>query len=336
MLILIAKERTIPIRIQKNDALLRRLPKNHSKRAAIEQDQAKRMAGYRGEQSLDYYVSKLPEKDFIIFHGIRLTDGKYFFQMDTLILSPYFLLILEVKNFFGTLFFDPILNQLIQTTQNGEEKGYANPIEQANQQSRSLKKWLDKINIIAPIDFLVVISKPSTIIKTPPNNTHILQKVTHVQFLLSRIEKHKDMYKKEIFPPKELKKLTRLILKSHVPEMFDCLKHYEITSDELITGVICPNCFSYPVKRHYGTWFCLSCQYKNKNAHLQAVTDFFLLNNDTPISNQQFRDFLHLTSADVARKMLISMNLSSTGTNKGKVYLPPSNYQKISELNRHC
>ena len=332
---MIAKERTIPIRIQKNDALLRRLPQQHIKRAEIEEDQVKRMAGYRGEQSLDYYLSKLPEKDWIIFHGIRLFDGKYFFQIDTLILSPYFSLILEVKNFFGTLFFDPLLAQLIQTTQNGEEKGYANPIEQANQQSVSLKKWLAKQNIHIPIDFLVVISKPSTIIKTPPNNTHFLQKITHTQFLVSKIEKLKIAHKREFFSPKESKKLTRLLLKAHVPETFDCLKFYKISPSELITGVICPNCFTYPMKRHYGTWYCRNCKNKDKHAHLQAVIDFFLLNNDLPITNQQFRQLLHLTSTDVARKMLISLNLPCTGKNKGRIYHPPADYHNVSKLNNY-
>jgi Nuclease-related domain len=130
-IMLIVKERTIPIRIQKIEALLRRITENHWKRAEMETDLAKRWAGFSGEQALDFPLSKLPEKDFMIFHGLRLSNGKYFFQIDTLILTTYFALILEAENYSGTLYFDPILNQLIQTTPNGETRGYANPIEQA-------------------------------------------------------------------------------------------------------------------------------------------------------------------------------------------------------------
>ncbi|WP_180968208.1 nuclease-related domain-containing protein [Cytobacillus massiliigabonensis] len=115
---MIVKERTIPIKIQKIEALLRRIPKSHWKRAEMEADLAKRWAGFRGEQTLDFPLSKLLEKDFMIFHGLRLSNGKHFFQIDTLLLTTYFALVLEVKNYTGTLYFDPLLNQLIQTTPN--------------------------------------------------------------------------------------------------------------------------------------------------------------------------------------------------------------------------
>lgn len=174
---MIVKKRTIPIKILKNYALLRRMPINNPKIAQITSDLAKRMAGYKGEQALDFHLSKLSEKEYHIFHGLRHTNGKYFFQIDTLILTTRYALILEVKNYSGVLFFDSVCNQLIQTSPAGEEKGYANPIEQANQQLQELKKWINKRNIHLPIEFLVVISKPSTIIKTAPNYARILQRV---------------------------------------------------------------------------------------------------------------------------------------------------------------
>jgi hypothetical protein len=312
---LIVKERTIPIRIQKSEALLRRLPKNHIKRQEIEEDLRKRWAGYRGEQSVDYYLGKLPEKDFLIFHGIRLSNGEHFFQIDTLLLTPYFALILEVKNFSGTLYFDPIFNQCIQTTQTGE-KGYPCPIEQANQQKQGLKKWLEARNITIPIDFLVIISKPSTILKTAHGNTPILQKVLHVQFLLDKIQKLK--YKETILNHKELKRMARLMVKEHRPETFDILTFYKIPPTEIITGVLCSNCMSIQMTRCYGKWICTECKQKDPQAHVRAVEDYFILFNDTPLSNQKFRDFLHLTSPYIANHLLLSMNLPFTGSRKDR------------------
>ncbi|MFE8696525.1 nuclease-related domain-containing protein [Cytobacillus sp. FJAT-53684] len=320
---MIVNERTIPIKIQKSEVLLRRIPENHWKRAEIVSDLAKRWAGFRGEQAVDFPLSKLPEKDYLIFHGIRLSNGKYSFQIDTLILTAFFALILEVKNYAGTLYFDPILDQLIQTNPNGEVKGYANPIEQARQQQIELEKWLKKRNIFIPIEFLIIISKPSTIIQTAPGYMKMLQKVLHVQFLLSRIEKISSSYKKEIISSKELKKVCRALLKEHTPETFDPLQFYKILSNEILTGALCDKCQStLPLERHYGTWFCPKCQTKDKNAHIRAINDYFLLNNDPSISNQQFREFLHLSSASIAKKLLISMNLPFKGHYKDRVYLP--------------
>lgn len=320
---MIVKERTIPIRIQKNEALLRRIPENHWKKAEIASDLAKRWAGFRGEQALDFPLSKLPEKDYMIFHGIRLSNGKHFFQIDTLILTSFFALILEVKNYSGRLYFDPLLDQLIQTNSNGEIKGYANPIEQARQQRTELRKWLNKRNISIPIDFLIIISKPSTIIQTAPGNMKMMQKVLHVQFLLKEIEKIRLSYKNEILTPKELKKICRILLKEYKEEIFDVLPFYNISKSEITTGALCEKCQSTsPMERHYGTWFCPKCKSKDKNAHILAVNDYFLLNNNSPISNSQFRDFLHLSSASIAKKLLISMDLPFKGQLKGRVYFP--------------
>ncbi|TCJ06397.1 NERD domain-containing protein [Cytobacillus praedii] len=332
---LIIKERTIPIRIQKIKALLRRIPENHWKRAEMEADLAKRWAGFRGEQTLDFPLSKLPEKDFMIFHGLRLSNGRHFFQIDTLLLTTSFALILEVKNYIGTLYFDPILNQLIQTTPNGEVKGYANPIEQARQQQTEMEKWLEKRNISIPIEFLIVISKPSTIIQTAPGYMNTLRKVLHVQFLLNRIEKIESPYKQGMFQPKDLKKVCRILLKQHFPETFDVLKFYNIPQNEILTGALCSNCPSpIALKRHHGTWFCTNCHKKDKVAHIKAINDYFLLTNDSPITNEQLREFLHLSSADIAKKLLTGMKLPHKGTTKGRVYLPASDYQSITEVKR--
>ncbi|RBP91487.1 nuclease-like protein [Cytobacillus firmus] len=234
---MIEKDRYIPIRIQKNHALLKRIAKNHSKRLMVESDQTRRLAGYKGEQAIDFHLSKLPEKEHMILHDLRLSNGKHFFQIDTLILNPAFALILEVKNYGGTLYFDPDFNQLIQTNSKGEVKGFPNPIEQARVQSSEMKKWLLKRNINIPIEFFIVISKPSTILKTAPGNAKMLQKVLHVQFLLKSIEKIKASHKKEVLSPKDMKKISRFLLKEHTPKQFDILKHYEISISDIQTGL---------------------------------------------------------------------------------------------------
>ncbi|WP_370529735.1 nuclease-related domain-containing protein [Alkalihalobacillus sp. AL-G] len=60
-------------------------PQNHPKTALIERRHARSLAGYRGERSLEYYFSFLPEKGSYIFHGLRLPFLSNHFQMDVLI-----------------------------------------------------------------------------------------------------------------------------------------------------------------------------------------------------------------------------------------------------------
>ena len=329
---MIEKDRFIPVRIQKNHALLKRISKNHPKRLMIESDQSKRLAGYKGEQAVDFHLSKLPEKEYVILHDLRLSNGTHFFQIDTLILSHSFALILEVKNYGGTLYFDPDFNQLIQTNRKGEVKGYPNPAEQARVQCSEIKKWLLKRNINIPIEFFIIISKPSTILKTAPGHAKMHQRVLHVQFLLKSIENIKAAYKKEVLSPKDMKKIARSLLKEHTPKNFDILKHYEISRSDIQTGVICRVCSSYPMKRHYGTWFCTKCQSKDKSAHVSAIKDLFLLNNDSPLKNRHICRFLQISSGNIAKKLLSASKLPHSGSKKGRVYLPKPEYQQIKDL----
>ncbi|SFE88656.1 nuclease-related domain-containing protein [Alteribacillus iranensis] len=103
---MIIKPRKVPLHLRKLRALERRLPHSHPKRPEIERDTAKWSAGYKGEQSIDDPLTFLPPHDFRILHDLHLYDGSHYFQIDTLIISSCFLLIIEVINISGTLIFD--------------------------------------------------------------------------------------------------------------------------------------------------------------------------------------------------------------------------------------
>lgn len=103
---MIVKERKMPVHLLQLEALLRRLPAHHPKRNVVAENLAKFMAGYKGEQAIEYPLSFLSEIKYSILHDIRLFDQKHYFQIDALIVSSCFLLFLEIKNIFGTLIFD--------------------------------------------------------------------------------------------------------------------------------------------------------------------------------------------------------------------------------------
>ncbi|KAB2329093.1 NERD domain-containing protein [Cytobacillus depressus] len=322
---MIAKERSIPEKILAKEALLSRLPPNFDYRPLIEKDLAKRKAGYRGEEFTDYYVNKLPHKDFTIIHDLRLHNGQGYFQIDTMIFSSTFALILEIKNISGTLYFDSKFRQLIRYKDDNED-GFLDPITQAERQTRELRKWLQQRNIFLPIEYLVVISNPSTVIKSDPQNFLAFKTVLHSHELLDRIEKLRKSFLKEKLTQKEIKKVAKLLVKSHTPEKSQVLEKYKLSAFSLNTGVQCPKCRVFPMKRIYGTWFCARCKCKDKTAHYKALLDYCLL-VESSITNKQFRKFMQLSSQDTAQKLLKSMKLAHSGTNKGRVY-----YLNLSSL----
>ncbi|MFV2050365.1 NERD domain-containing protein [Metabacillus litoralis] len=316
---MILKSRTKPRIILQLEALLPRIPNFHPTLPLITEDYNKRMAGYKGEQSVDYPLSYLDEKNYFIFHHLRLKTDKHFFQMDTLIFTNKMAIILEIKNFSGTIYFDPKFKQLIQT-KDGKELAYAYPLTQLDRQKANLKEWLriNKLEDIA-IQSLVVISNPYTIISTSPEDHHIHHTVIHKEELPNKIlqlEKSKITNKLE---EKALRKIFKLLLKKHTEGDASILEKYDIKESDLLKGVFCPKCSVLPMDRLKGNWFCPYCGEKNKHAHVKAVKDYRLLIKST-ISNRELRDFLKFDSADTATRLFQTMNLRSTGKNKTRIY----------------
>ena len=315
---MIKKERLYPLSALKLEALLRRLPATHEKRQIIERDLAKILAGYRGEQSLDYHLNFLDDANHLIFHDIRLPLKEHFFQMDTLILTSRFAFILEVKNLFGSITFDPDFNQLIRMYLDSEEV-FPDPVTQVNNQKFKLTQWLKNHGYTIPIYTKVVISNPQTIMKSNTNNQHYLKQITRSANIVSAIMKTTDQQSPPILTDKDLKKITRLLLKDHTELYRNDLKRYNLTEAELTPGLYCPNCQHIPLIKKRYKWYCSNCSYADKHAIIHSLFDYYLLLGPT-ITNSQFRRFFDIISPSASTKILSSLNLSRSGTTKGVVY----------------
>lgn len=314
-------EKQYPLKIEQLQALLRRLPKQHKKIALVENELAKELTGYLGEQSLEYYYSFLNENEYGILKNIRLTnDGKIYFQLDTLILSANFLLILEIKNITGTLYFDSSLNQMIRFI-DGKEEGFPDPVLQVNRQQWQLKRWLYQWNFPpVPIIGLVVISQPTTIIKTASEETK--KYVIHAASLPEKLLELQAHYSKPILSKQSLNVLKRKILQQNLPYRFNPIEKFQISYDTLIKGVECPKCLQFDVIRKHGHWYCPNCQTKSKDAHIAALKDYSLLISRN-ITVLQACDFLRLPSRYIAIRLLQQMNLKSKGTTRDRIYELP-------------
>lgn len=316
---MLLKGRSYPIILLLLEALLRRLPKNHPKLSIIQGDYNKRMAGYWGEKRLDEFLDGIPHFPFYILRDLSLNVRGVLFQIDTLLLSPFFAIILESKNIAGNLLFDTSFSQLIRTSDSKEE-AFEDPILQSQNQRRNLINWLkdQKIPLI-PIETLVVMSNSSAVVKSTSGNDILSKKVVPVKKVLARIEQLTDLYKKELFSDKEVKKIAKQLIKNHQPKQIEILEKYKISLDEIILGVQCPNCSVIPMAYKRGKWNCTSCGSESKDAHLKGVEDYLLLVKNT-ITNKAFRDFLLLPSMNIASKLLIKMGFQSRGAKKSREY----------------
>lgn len=315
---LVKRERKYPIRLKREEALLRRIPLHHEKRDDIKRNIRKGRAGFKGEEVLDYHLSFLPEDEFLLFHDLRLSYKNRFFQIDTLILSLQAAIIIESKNIYGHLFFDVQTKQVIRTFDTKKE-GFPDPLLQARRHAKQLNGWLlQHMMKPVPIHCLVSIGHPGTLIETQPGNYHLFKQIIHAEHIPDQIE---DFIKKHPEPkltPYQLKKISDLLLKEHTPQEIPIFSSYGIDPAELLLGIACPHCSRIPMNRKHGTWYCTHCKYESKDAHIQVIADHLLLHGQ--ITNQQCRQLLAIDQPDTVKRLLKSMDLPYTGNGSDRVY----------------
>lgn len=319
VIVLIVKPRGVPLTMQKLQVLLHRLPESHPSRPEIEQEYSRRKAGYKGELETDYLISILPEEDYLIFCAIRLPYGSNYFQVDTLLLSPRFALLIETKNLAGDLFFNPESNQLIKTV-NGKEEVMSDPLLQVKRQKYQFKQWLTRIlpnNL--PLEHIVANSNHTAKLRTIPGGEEIFKEVMVAGNLLFRISEMEALHKKQQLTSTQLQKVKERLLNDHQSLNHDVLKQYLIKSPDIIPGVRCPKCNSLPMIWLGGAWDCHKCKHRSKTAHLNSIKDYVLLYN-TPFKNSQIREFLNSPTVHTTYRLLSKSNLPSTGEKKHRTY----------------
>ncbi|MGJ9459343.1 nuclease-related domain-containing protein [Oceanobacillus sp. CF4.6] len=299
------------------EALNRRLILNHPIKDIVNSQARILRAGYNGEAALQFPLSFLPYDDFLIFHHLRIPDAHGFFQIDILLLSKEFLLIIEVKNIDGEVSFDDI-GQSIRRKE-GKEDSFTNPIEQINLQHIRLLRWLRNYNLpTIPIEKIAVYSSRHTILKDLTNDKAISNTVIRKDKILSKIEEIKQKHPIPVLTEDQLMELSYKLLSAHTEESIDALEKFKVSPEELITGVICPECGEVPMIRKSGKWNCIHCKTISKTAHKQDLRDYALLICEY-ISNKNAREFLQLPSTNTARNLLKG-NYRQIGDTSGRKY----------------
>jgi Nuclease-related domain len=309
-----------PILIKKLEVLLKRNSPSHLKRPHIMESLRKHKAGYNGEQSLMYFYRYLPKKGMHYLPGIRMLHDEYYFQMDSLIITPHFLLILEIKSHAGHLYFDDKVKQMIRTL-DGKKEAYEDPIEQVKRQKYHLNKIMEQHKLPAvPIESLVVITNSSTIVEFSPTYKEAFIRGIKSPQLQHKFEVYQSKYQESSLNKKELRKFIKQLFKLHDTYSPDVCELFQINKCELIKGVLCPMCVLPSIMNYKGAnWRCPNCQHKSKRAHVEALIDYALLISPN-ITNQECKDFLKLPSRSITTHLLRALNLPYAGSTKSRTY----------------
>lgn len=301
-------ERRKPLPLQKIDRIISRLPPTHPKLPQLREHAAKLQKGYNGERKLDYHLTSLP-KSFAILNDVSIFVFNKLTQIDSLIISPHALFIIEVKSYENEVTFNTNLRQFLQHKGDSIQR-YKYPVTQVENIQFHLLHWLKQYKVAGlPIYYFIAFSEQSTIINVIGNEDYIKRIVSYVDEIPLRIMNQNEKFEKNQSPNLELRnKLVQTILRNRVVFDKEVLKEFDINKHELLKGVHCPKCGKLAMERKFKKWICSYCSHASKNAHVNALNDWFLLFGDS-MTNHQCRNFLKLESRHVAKRILQTSNM---------------------------
>src|SRR5690625_1069916 len=121
-----------------HEALLRRLKPYYRNHPAIQSNYQRHKAGFYGESRVDYKLSLMQKNNYIHIPGVRLNNHQHYFQIDSIIITPKLIFIIEAKNMQGVLEYYASQRQLVQITDQVQQS-YKDPILQAKLQVKDRK-----------------------------------------------------------------------------------------------------------------------------------------------------------------------------------------------------
>lgn len=292
-----------------------RLPQLHSKQTFLLEESYRFLAGFQGEQIIDQFVQQAKISGHFAYLPnvtITLTPNKKS-QIDGLFIHEKYILIIEVKNMKGELFFETTPSQLIQKTEEGD-KAYSCPQIQVISAAYILKEFLLSHKIFdLPVYCVIAMPNRKTIIRKPPKKVKLL----FGRELPLYIEKLNEL--PAIINKLQIKKLIKAIEKNQSQIEFEPLANkYNINVQDIKKGVIC-ECGQSGKRISQRIWTCTKCQKKIERPIEQVIEDWFLLIKST-ISIQEGMSFLKINDRNHVRRAFKKSGLESKGHSRNIVY----------------
>jgi hypothetical protein len=292
-----------------------RLSAGHPMLPVLAAKQASVEAGIGGEERVaEIFRRHSFSFDHHIFHDLSPSSDEKF-QIDTFVMTPWFVGILEVKNIGGILEFKDNPPQLVRTRDNGQKDGFESPVVQLERNCELLSGWLRSRNIYLPIYGAVVLAYPKQIVAVPPAKTTLLFP-NLIPSYIKNIPQQAKKLDKDTF-----NWLSAELVNNHHPFIPKPISEtYKIPFSDFQTGVRCDTCGWIGMVKMARTWYCPKCKVKNNMAHQKTLREWFLIFKRS-ITNRECREFLHVDDIQVAKRILQSMNWQSKGTFRNRSYL---------------
>src|SRR5690606_10282761 len=108
-------------------------------------------------------------------HDLYIQKAASSHQMDTILVTSRFVLLLEIKSIAGQLNFDPQLRQFSRTNKDGSIDGMRNPDDQVLRHEIWLKQFLTAQKVSLPVIGVIVFAYPSSIVNSRSGKRIMIQ-----------------------------------------------------------------------------------------------------------------------------------------------------------------
>ena len=241
---MIMKQRTMSKEINGLIALERRLGRENPNRKWIKEKLYNLEAGYGGERQYDKYLTEFkPRYPHTILHDVSLKYDDIYFQMDSILITPAFIIISEVKNIAEKIVVKSNPLQFIKEYSSGQREPFRNPITEVERKIYLLENWLLERNIKIPVKGLVAFAYNNELqIEENPNMDIMFtyEVPAHLRSIAVT---------QEILSGHEIRSLAYEIHENHKDfNPFPITKRYKIHPAEILPGVICRECGKFTMR----------------------------------------------------------------------------------------
>lgn len=175
--------------------------------------------GLKGENSVLFELqnSFLP---IHILHDVRIEHKDLKAQMDFVVLTRKFILVIEVKNYYGNILVnekDEFIRQVYKGNKLTFQEGFYSPIRQVERQAEVFESYMRDMGAITrtPIKTVVVFTNNRTVINTKKASAHVKKRILRVDSLVEYIKQElKKSSPVHVFD-NQMKELSDYIKASH-------------------------------------------------------------------------------------------------------------------------
>ena len=286
---MIMKDRRPPHLLDALPRLLHRIPPHHASYPKILDHLQAIRAGFGGEQHVDEVLKTMrwPTQPLLIL-DLNFFTGVSRCQIDTLVMTPHFALILEIKNYSGTLHFHGNQYQIKRITRDGQEQGFDSPASQVKTAVQEIETLFRDLAVSLPVYGAVVLPYAKTLVEGTMDDVPVVFAKSLRHFIAELPRGANPMR------PDESEAAAKAIAARHLPFYpTNYQLRYGFGPADLVTGVLCPLCGKKADKISQRQHFCSACGQSFANGYQQALADWYEFVSPE-IKNWQCQRFLEL------------------------------------------